>query len=204
MLNVVPDSSQFKSKLKHLCCVLGDLYSNLGLPDRELYIRWLELSAFMPAMQFSIPPWAYDAEVNNRAFVNTGFTAKAKSHSFPLHIHLQVVQIAQKFTELHENLVAPRVLELAGEVLDTGDPIIRPLWWIANDDEAAYKIDSQFLIGDDLMVAPVLEPGKQERDIYLPAGRWRSYKGEHFDKGPMYLTDYPVDLDEIAFFTWVH
>ncbi|KAK9522969.1 hypothetical protein VZT92_019403 [Zoarces viviparus] len=140
-------------------------------------IRWLELSAFMPAMQFSIPPWAYDNEV---------------------------VQIAQKFTELHETLVAPRVLELAGEVLDTGDPIIRPLWWIANDDEAAYKIDSQFLIGDDLMVAPVLEPGKQERDIYLPAGRWRSYKGEHFDKGPMYLTDYPVDLDEIAFFTWVH
>lgn len=147
------------------------------LPDRELYIRWLELSAFMPAMQFSIPPWAYDSEV---------------------------VEIARKFTELHETLVAPRVLELAGEVLDTGDPIIRPLWWIANDDEAAYKIDSQFLIGDDLMVAPVLEPGKQERDIYLPAGRWRSYKGEYFDKGPMHLTDYPVDLDEVAYFTWVH
>lgn len=114
---------------------------------------------------------------------------------------LQVVEIAQKFTELHEKVVAPRVLELAGEVLDTGDPIIRPLWWIANDDEAAYKIDSQFLIGDDLMVAPVLEPGKQERDIYLPAGRWRSYKGIH--KGPMYLTDFPVDLDDIAYFTWV-
>lgn len=150
---------------------------NSSLPDRELYIRWLELSAFMPAMQFSIPPWEYDREV---------------------------VEIARRFTQLHETLVAPRVLELAGEVLDTGDPIIRPLWWIANDDEAAYKIDSQFLIGDDLMVAPVLEPGKQERDIYLPAGRWKSYKGEHFDKGPMYLTDYPVDLDEVAYFTWVH
>ncbi|XP_012683926.1 myogenesis-regulating glycosidase [Clupea harengus] len=146
-----------------------------GLPDRELYIRWLELSAFMPAMQFSIPPWAYDEEV---------------------------VEIARKFTALHETLVAPRVLELAGEVLDTGDPIIRPLWWISWEDEAAHKIDSQFLIGDDLMVAPVLEPGKQERDIYLPAGRWRSYKGEHFDKGPIHLTDYPVDLDEIAYFVW--
>ncbi|CAG5924444.1 unnamed protein product [Menidia menidia] len=155
----------------------GGINGSHGLPDRELYIRWLELSAFLPAMQFSIPPWSYDDEV---------------------------VQIARKFTELHETLVAPRVLELAGEVLDTGDPIVRPLWWIANDDEAAYKIDSQFLIGDDLMVAPVLEAGKQERDIYLPAGRWKSYKGEHFDKGPMYLTDYHVDLDEIAYFTWVH
>ncbi|XP_028830738.1 myogenesis-regulating glycosidase [Denticeps clupeoides] len=148
-----------------------------GLPDRELYIRWLELSAFMPSMQFSIPPWAYDEEV---------------------------VQIARRFTSLHENLVAPRVLELAGEVLTTGDPIIRPLWWIATGDETAYKIDSQFLIGDDLMVAPVLEPGKQERDIYLPAGHWKSYKGERFDiKEPQHLTDYPVDLDEIAYFLWV-
>ncbi|XP_076854127.1 myogenesis-regulating glycosidase [Brachyhypopomus gauderio] len=158
----------------------GNAYPNCtegedGLPDRELYIRWLELSAFMPVMQFSIPPWVYDDEV---------------------------VEIARKFTALHETLVAPRVLELAGEVLHTGDPIIRPLWWIATNDEAAYKIDSQFLIGDDLMVAPVLEPGKQERDIYLPAGRWRSYKSEHFDKGPMHLTDYPVDLDEIAYFVW--
>ncbi|MFT7813586.1 hypothetical protein Z043-114922 [Arapaima gigas] len=150
-------------------------YGDGRLPDRELYIRWLELSAFMPAMEFSVPPWEYDDEV---------------------------VRIAQRFTALHQTLVAPRVLELAGEVLDTGDPIIRPLWWIATHDPNAYKIDSQFLIGNDLMVAPVLEPGKQERDIYLPAGRWESYKGEYFDKGPMYLTDYPVDLDEIAYFVW--
>lgn len=130
--------------------------------------------------------------------------AKRKLENDPLTTPQQVVQIARKFTKLHETLVAPRVLELAGEVMDTGDPIVRPLWWIAVNDEAAHKIDSQFLIGDDLMVAPVLEPGKQERDIYLPAGRWKSYKGEHYDKGPMYLTDYPVDLDEVAFFTWVH
>lgn len=43
---------------------LGGLNGKNVLPDRELYIRWLELSAFMPAMQFSIPPWAYDNEVS--------------------------------------------------------------------------------------------------------------------------------------------
>ncbi|XP_063067021.1 myogenesis-regulating glycosidase [Engraulis encrasicolus] len=160
----------------------GNAYPNRtaggsALPDRELYIRWLELCAFMPAMQFSIPPWAYDDEV---------------------------VQIAQRFTKLHETLVAPRVLELASEVIHTGDPIIRPVWWIATTDETAYKIDSQFLIGDDLMVAPVLDQGKQERDIYLPPGHWVSYKGERYDnKEPLLLTDYPVDLDEIAYFEWI-
>lgn len=48
----------------HQCCILGALDGKNSLPDRELYIRWLELSAFMPAMQFSIPPWAYDNEVS--------------------------------------------------------------------------------------------------------------------------------------------
>nr|XP_019821979.1 PREDICTED: uncharacterized family 31 glucosidase KIAA1161 homolog isoform X2 [Bos indicus] len=120
------------------------------VPERELYVRWLEVAAFMPAMQFSVPPWRYDAEV---------------------------VAIAHKFTALRASLVAPLLLELAGEVTDTGDPIVRPLWWIAPGDETAHRIDSQFLIGDTLLVAPVLEPGKQERDVYLPAGKWRSYKG---------------------------
>lgn len=47
-----------------MCYILGRINETHGLPDRELYIRWLELSAFMPAMQFSIPPWAYDNEVS--------------------------------------------------------------------------------------------------------------------------------------------
>lgn len=145
------------------------------VPERELYVRWLEVAAFMPAMQFSVPPWQYDAEV---------------------------VTIAHKFAALRASLVAPLLLELAGEVTDTGDPIVRPLWWIAPGDETAHRIDSQFLIGDTLLVAPVLEPGKQERDVYLPAGKWRSYKGELFDKTPVLLTDYPVDLDEVAYFIW--
>ncbi|XP_042311260.1 myogenesis-regulating glycosidase [Sceloporus undulatus] len=148
----------------------------VDIPNKELYIRWLELSAFMPSMQFSIPPWLYDREV---------------------------IDIALKFTRLHESLVAPLLLELAGEITDTGDPIIRPIWWISPNDESTHKIDSQFLIGDTLMVAPVLEMGKQERDIYIPAGKWRSYKGELFDKTPILLKDYPVSLDEVAYFFWV-
>ncbi|NWV77904.1 MYORG glycosidase, partial [Dasyornis broadbenti] len=145
----------------------------VDMPDRELYVRWLELSAFMPSMQFSFPPWLYDEEV---------------------------VKIAQKFTDLRESLVAPLLLKLAKEATDTGDPIIRPIWWISPHDEAAHQIDSQFLIGDTLMVAPVVDKGRKERDIYLPAGSWRSYKGELFDKTPVLLTNYPVDLGEVAYF----
>nr|XP_056704795.1 myogenesis-regulating glycosidase-like [Euleptes europaea] len=148
----------------------------VDLPDRDLYIRWLELSAFLPAMQFSIPPWLYDREVT---------------------------EIAQKFTELRESLVAPLLLELAKEVAALGDPLIRPIWWVSPGDEFAHQINSQFLIGDAFMVAPVLESGMLKRDIYLPAGKWKSYKGELFTKTPVLLADYPVDLDEAAYFSLV-
>ncbi|XP_015264348.1 PREDICTED: uncharacterized family 31 glucosidase KIAA1161-like [Gekko japonicus] len=146
------------------------------LPDRDLYIRWLELSVFLPSMQFSIPPWLYDREV---------------------------VEIAHKFTELRESLVAPLLLELAEAVAATGDPLIRPVWWASSGDEFAHQIDSQFLIGDAFMVAPVLEPGMVKRDIYLPAGKWKSCKGEIFTRTPVLLTDYPVNLDEAAYFSLV-
>ncbi|KAL8204190.1 UNVERIFIED_CONTAM: hypothetical protein K2H54_068705 [Gekko kuhli] len=148
----------------------------IDLPDRDLYIRWLELSTFMPSMQFSIPPWLYDREV---------------------------VEIAHRFMELRESLVAPLLLELAQAVAATGHPLIRPVWWASPGDELAHQIDSQFLIGDAFLVAPVLEPGVVKRDIYLPAGKWKSYKGELFTKTPVLLTDYPVKLDEAAYFSLV-
>ncbi|XP_020652095.3 myogenesis-regulating glycosidase [Pogona vitticeps] len=143
------------------------------LPEKELYVRWLELAAFMPAMQLSIPPWFYDMEV---------------------------MGIAQKFLQLRESLVAPLLLQVAGEIADSGDPLIRPIWWISPNDEVAHTIDSQFLIGDTLMVAPILERGKRQRDIYLPAGKWRTYTGEVFQKTPVLLTNFPVDLNEAAYF----
>uniref|UniRef100_UPI00398F0E55 myogenesis-regulating glycosidase n=1 Tax=Pristiophorus japonicus TaxID=55135 RepID=UPI00398F0E55 len=155
----------------------GNVYPNKTdgsdvIPDRELYIRWLELSAFLPAMQFSIPPWLYDDEV---------------------------LKIAHKFAQLRESLVVPLILRLAEETTQTGNPIIRPLWWIDPDDKVAQKVDTQFLIGDYLMVAPILEKGKT-RDIYLPDGKWQSFNEDLFDKTPILLTDFAVDLDEVAYF----
>lgn len=52
------------------------------------------------------------------------------------------------------------MLELAQEAVDTGNPMIRPLWWASPKDSIAMTIDTQFLVGEDLMVAPVVEKGK--------------------------------------------
>ncbi|HJP85178.1 MAG TPA: DUF5110 domain-containing protein, partial [Gemmatimonadaceae bacterium] len=54
----------------------------------------------------------------------------------------------------------------------TGAPVIKPVFWNSLTDSVAMSIDDEFILGDHLLVAPVVEPGKNTRDVYLPAGRW--------------------------------
>ena len=145
-------------------------------PERELFIRWIELTAFLPMMQFSFTPWQYDTEV---------------------------VQIAKKYTTLHADYVAPRIISLGKEAVTTGYPIIRPMWWAAPDDHVTHDMDSQFMIGDDLVVAPVLEKGALGRRVYLPRGIWKDMiNGKEYtvENDDYFFTFYQVKLDEIPYF----
>ncbi|CAG5129966.1 unnamed protein product [Candidula unifasciata] len=156
----------------------GNAYADMvtfkggAYPDRELYIRWLELNTFLPTLQFSVAPWIYDKEV---------------------------VAITKKFLNIREQYVSI-ILELAEESVKTGSPIIRPLWWIAPLDQQALVIEDQYLLGDCILVAPVTVRGAWKRDIYIPAGTWDDkLRGGHF-QGPVTLKDYTVALEELAFF----
>jgi len=90
-----------------------------------------------------------------------------------------------------------------------GWPIVRPLWWIAPTDEAALSCDSQFLLGDHLLVAPVLHAGARSRDVYLPGGPtvlWKDYfaAGDSASSrvltGGTWVRNKTVELDQIAVF----
>jgi len=114
-----------------------------GLPDRELYVRWLEANALMPAIQLSIPPWQYDDEV--------------------VEITHKMLRLRQRYAEF--------IVQLAFDATRSGSPIVRPLWWLAPNDEVAQTIDDEFLLGDQLLVAPVITRGATSRRVYLPPGR---------------------------------
>lgn len=112
-------------------------------PPLELFIRWVQLNTFLPVMQFSITPWGY----NN---------STATTH-------------IQKLTQLHHWL---DFASFAEESVNTSYPIIRPLWWIADqvNDEQTWTISDQFFIGDTYMVAPILEQNQFRRRVYFPHG----------------------------------
>ncbi|XP_033764406.1 myogenesis-regulating glycosidase-like [Pecten maximus] len=143
----------------------------IGVPDRELYIRWLQANTFLPAMQFSIGPWLFDEAV---------------------------VNMTRDYINLHANY-SDVIVSLAQEATRTGAPIIRPLWWVAPDDPTAQTIDSEFLLGNDILVAPVLKKGARHRDIYLVEGQWLDMlRGSVLQPG--WIRNYSADLHELPFF----
>lgn len=146
-------------------------------PTKELFVRWLQVNVFMPALQFSFVPWIYDQEV---------------------------VDYSRAMAELHASF-APKIIDLANKYALDGSPINSPIWWVAPTDEIALGIDSEFMLGEDLLVAPVLEEGASSRDIYLPQGSWRDEADPQHPvyDGPMWLDSYPADLWTLPYFTLV-
>ena len=141
--------------------------------DKELYIRWMQVNTFLPGFHISNPPWQFDSEV--------------------LEITHSMLSLRNQYMEI--------MLDLAKECVYTGAPIIRPLWWLDSYDEVALVIDSEFLVGDNILVAPVLEPGARSRDIYLPMGSWTDeLTGERL-KGGQWYHNYHAQLHQLPYFT---
>ncbi|MBI9046647.1 MAG: hypothetical protein JEZ06_19305 [Anaerolineaceae bacterium] len=143
-----------------------------GYPTEELIIRWTQLNTFLQAMQFSLAPWDFGEDCIN---------------------------ICRRYAELHEYF-APTFRRLAEKALEDKEPVIRPLSWLAPDDERAHRIDDQFLVGDEIMVAPVVDKGARKRDIYIPPGEWQDYWSKENVKGPQVIKGYAAPLAKLPLF----
>jgi alpha-glucosidase len=58
---------------------------------------------------------------------------------------------------------------------ERGIPIMRPMFMEHPEDPAAWTIDSQYMLGADLLVAPVMEEGSVSRSVRVPAGEWKDF-----------------------------
>ncbi|XP_061577442.1 SITS-binding protein [Cololabis saira] len=155
---------------------VGGSLSGDMVTDEELFIRWLEIAAFLPVITFHTPPWVCGED--------------------------QVLNLTRIYIAKHQRDVIPLIEKYADEWQMTGNPIYRPIWWLSPNDPMTFTIDDQFLIGDEVLVAPVLEKGAVQRDIYLPDGgfQWEDSQNAKVFDGGTFLQDYPVPLEEVAVF----
>lgn len=107
---------------------------------------------------------------------------------------------------LHKNRIVPYVYAYMRAAWDTGAPIVRPLVYNFPADRHTWGEETkyQFMLGDDILVAPVYASMKLNRgwkkEIYLPAGQWVDYNDGRRTQGPATLAAVPVDLTKIPVF----
>jgi len=124
-----------------------DIGAYTGTPTKELYIRWLQLGVFSPIMQMH------------------GVTARE-----PWHFDQETVDISRFYFQVREKLLT-NIIHWADLAIKEGTPILRPLVWNYPHDPMVYNLDSQFMFGPDLLVAPISDP-LDMRGVYLPEGDW--------------------------------
>ncbi|XP_038221310.1 myogenesis-regulating glycosidase-like [Zerene cesonia] len=156
--------------------VLPDMIGGNGYneaPTKELFIRWLQASTFMPSLQFSYVPWDLDNET---------------------------IAISKQFVNLHEAF-APTLLEACARAVQDGSPVNPPIWWIDPNNTETYDIWDQYLLGETILVAPVIEHGAKQRDVYLPNGKWQAQGNpEKIHDGGDWIRGYPAPLDTLPYF----
>jgi alpha-glucosidase (family GH31 glycosyl hydrolase) len=134
-----------------------------GRTTAELLIRWAEWAVFSPVFRLhgsashgSHMPWTYDDDT---------------------------LAAYKRLTHLRER-VAPLIGRLWANAKATGMPITTPLWLAYPGDPTAAVQDQEWMLGKDLLVAPVVTQGAVGRSVYLPQGCWTyqptgaTYKGQ--------------------------
>lgn len=144
----------------------------------ELYARWIQFGVFNPLSRAH-------HEGNNAAE--------------PWRFGPQVEKICRNAIEFKYKLF-PYIYSYAREAYDTGLPLIRPLVLEYSQNVETYNLNSQFLFGKELLVAPVVEQGASSVDVYLPKGDWIDFSdGLTRYKGKKWIS-YPVSLESIPVF----
>lgn len=108
-------------------------------------------------------------------------------------------EISKAMVKLHESRNST-FQELSQQAVSYGFPIIRPIWWEDPTDSQTYSIEDQFMLGDQVLVAPVLEPNVRQRDIYLPKGNWIDEQLGKFYVGPILIKNYSTPIDMLPHF----
>lgn len=155
----------------------------------ELLIRWFQYGVFCPV--FRLHGFRQDSDCDpalGRDFLAGGADNEVWSFGPEVEQHLLAC------LDLRERL-RPYVAQQMNVAHHTGLPPMRPLLLAWPDDASAHTIEDQFMLGDEILVAPVLEAGASVRRVYLPAGtQWRdAWNGTIHEGGGWIETPAPIN-----------
>jgi alpha-glucosidase len=144
----------------------------------ELWIRWCQFGALTPLMRDHLGP---------------------KRMSTPGAVDLwsneQTVATWRRFAALH-NALFPFFYAYAKHAHEFGLPTMRHMVLEFPDEPEALRQDHQYLLGNELLVAPVVKPNASTRQVWLPPGPWYGFWDDATFSGPGYV-EIPAPIDQI-------
>ncbi len=158
---------------------IGGYYDYTTPPTtKELFLRWAEWAALSPVFRLhgsgrsgTHTPWSYDA---------------------------QTVAVYNRLSKLHLAAV-PLIMRLWKQAAQTGVPVTRPLWLQYPADRRTWSEDQEWLLGPDVLVAPVVAESASSRAVYFPAGCWRQPTTGKVFRGPRTII-VPTPLTALPYF----
>lgn len=133
--------------------------------DQELIVRSAQVHALMPMMQFSVAPWRILSEENQ--------------------------QRVKQMAKLHSKM-GDTILQLANESAQTGEPIVRPMAY-SYPNQGYATINDQFMLGPDILVAPVVKKDQRKRTVSIPEGTWKAEDGKVYHGPTTAKIDVPLE-----------
>lgn len=144
----------------------------------ELLIRWTQVGAFSPLFR------------NHSSVLTRSQEPDAFDSQTLVHVR-EAIRLRYR--------LLPYFYDLLWQMQTTGLPVLRPLVLHYQDDQRVRELSNQFLVGEQLLVAPIIEQGQRERLVYLPTGMWFNYwTGAHYRGGSSQII--PAELGEIPMF----
>lgn len=154
------------------------------IPTAELFIRSAQMAAFSPVMQ-------YHAESKGQFNMDRTPWNIAERTGKP-----EVLERYKRFADIRMNLL-PYIYEQAKVSSLTGIPLMRAMPLAYPDDPRCAELTTQYLFGEQLLVAPVVEEGASGREIYFPPGEWLPLFGDVAPITGGEASIVPADLTQI-------
>ncbi|EHW9791662.1 glycoside hydrolase family 31 protein [Listeria innocua] len=141
---------------------------------KEMLIRWTQAGAFLPyfrnhCVQDSIyqEPWAFG---------------------------LDAEKIVKKYIEMRYTFL-PYIYTEFQKTAENGLPIVRPLYMEFKEERDLIQVNDQFMLGENILVAPIVREGQVKRLVRLPKGTWFNYwTKEQVEGGDYIIADAPIDV----------
>ena len=142
----------------------GDIESDYF---RELIVRWFQFGLFSPVMRLHGSRRRTSYQVDR----HPGVKERSGGDNEIWCFGEQNTPVLASYIHLRERL-KPYILACAKATSETGEPIMRPMFFDFPADSKCYELDDQYMFGPDILFAPIMETKTTDREVYLPEGKW--------------------------------